>query len=410
MIKKKLLSPILVILLVLTLSITFAYYFFADTANTSEEFYVGVAFCGNTTQEAKLLIDRVKDYSNLFVLQSGPISKNKSAINEICDYAVKSDLDFIVFLGWFDFDHPWQVPWLDEAKDRWGDRFLGLYLYDEPGGIQVDYNWTSTFHYIENVFPELYSTFEPYVENNSNATVLRDYSEATKRHIDYITRIIRIDELLNRSITAITSDYALYWFDYLAGYETVFVELGWNHSTTKHIGLCRGAANAQNKDWGTIIVWNGFRYSNKTAGNYKTGEEMMADMKISFQNGAKYSIIFNYPVYPAGNPYGILLDEHFVALEDFWKYTLEHPEDYESITVDTALVLPQDYGWGFRHPEDRIWGYWGPDELSPQIWNITQTLLDKYGFELDIVYEDPNFPIQNKYKTIFYWNQTLSFD
>ena len=39
--------------------------------------YFGVSFCGNTTAEAKLLIDRTKDYSNLFVLQSGPISKMK---------------------------------------------------------------------------------------------------------------------------------------------------------------------------------------------------------------------------------------------------------------------------------------------------------------------------------------------
>jgi hypothetical protein len=410
MIKKKLFLPILIILIGFSLSITFIHYFAGGFTNINEEFYIGVAFCGNTTREAKLLIDRVKDYSNLFVLQSGPVSKNKTAINEICDYAVESDLDFIVFLGWFDYEHLWQVPWLDEAKDRWGDRFLGLYLYDEPGGIQVDHNWTTTFHFIENVFPEIYSTFEPYIENNSNTTVLRDYSEATKRHIDYITRDIRIDELLNRSITAITSDYALYWFDYLAGYDTVFVELGWNHSIPKHVGLCRGAANAQNKDWGTIIVWNSLRHENLKEGNYKTGEEMLADMKISYQNGAKYVVIFNYPIFPEGNPYGILLDEHFVALEDFWKYTQGHPQDYGSITADTALVLPQDYGWGFRNPEDRIWGYWGPDDLSPQIWNITQILLDKYGFELDIVYDDPNFPILNKYKTIYYWNQTLTLD
>ncbi|TRO48848.1 hypothetical protein E2P60_00330, partial [Candidatus Bathyarchaeota archaeon] len=24
---------------------------------------------------------------------------------------------------------------------RWGDRFLGVYYYDEPGGIQRDCNW-----------------------------------------------------------------------------------------------------------------------------------------------------------------------------------------------------------------------------------------------------------------------------
>jgi hypothetical protein len=401
----------IVFLLVFVISGLFSilYLFSTNIHRIPEDFYVGVAFCGNTTQEAKLLIDRIKDYTNLFVLQSGPISKNKTAINEVCSYAVEADLDFIVFLGWFDFDHPWQVPWLDEAKAQWGERFLGLYLYDEPGGIQIDHNWTSTFHFIENIFPEIYSSFENYVEANSNTTTLRDYSEATKRHIAYLRDDLRIGELLNRSINAMTSDYALYWFDYLAGYNTVFVELGWNHSTAKHIGLCRGAANIQKKDWGTIIVWNGIHHD-RISGYYKTGVEMFNDMKISYQNGAKYTIIFNYPVYPKGNPYGILLDEHFSALEDFWNYISENPKDYGSIKADTALVLPQDYGWGFRHPEDRIWGYWGPDELSPQIWNVTQLLLEKYGFNLDIIYNDPIFSIENKYETMYYWNQTLNFD
>ena len=40
----------------------------------------------------------------------------------------------------------------------------------------------------------------------------------------------------NRSIPVFTSDYALYWFDYLAGFDGVFVELGWNHSRTQQIG------------------------------------------------------------------------------------------------------------------------------------------------------------------------------
>ncbi|MCJ7713228.1 hypothetical protein MUO66_02040 [Candidatus Bathyarchaeota archaeon] len=287
---------------------------------------------------------------------------------------------------------------------------MGLYLYDEPGGIQIDHNWTDTFHYIETVFPELYASFEPYVEKDLNVPAMRDYSEATKRHIDYITRDLRVDELLNRSITAITSDYALYWFDYLAGYDTVFVEIGWNHSTAKHIGLCRGAANAQNKDWGSIIVWNGRDEIDETSGNYKTGDEMLSDMKTSYQTGAKYVVIFNYPTYPGDNKYGILTDDHFVALETFWNYVHQNPNDYGVIKANTALVLPQDYGWGMRHPEDRIWGYWGSDELSPQIWNITQLLLEEYGFELDIVYNDPNFPIANKYETIYYWNQILSID
>ena len=30
------------------------------------------------------------------------------------------------------------VQWMFEAKDRYGDRFLGIYKYDEPGGNQLD--------------------------------------------------------------------------------------------------------------------------------------------------------------------------------------------------------------------------------------------------------------------------------
>ena len=38
-------------------------------------FYVGVTYCGNNVTEAKLLIDRVRNYTNLFVIQSGPSAK-----------------------------------------------------------------------------------------------------------------------------------------------------------------------------------------------------------------------------------------------------------------------------------------------------------------------------------------------
>jgi hypothetical protein len=39
-------------------------------------FYVGVTYCGNSAAEAKLLIDRVRNYTNLFVIQSGELEKN----------------------------------------------------------------------------------------------------------------------------------------------------------------------------------------------------------------------------------------------------------------------------------------------------------------------------------------------
>jgi hypothetical protein len=56
-----------------------------------------------------------------------------------------------------------------------------------------------------------------------------------------------IKDLKGRNIPMFTSDYALHWFDYLTGFETVFVELGWNHSRTQQIALGRGDANVQDK-------------------------------------------------------------------------------------------------------------------------------------------------------------------
>jgi len=400
---------IFLFLILISLVLAIVFYFPNDPENGATypvEPYFGVSFCGNTTAEAKLLIDRTKDYTNLFVLQSGPISKNETAINIICDYAVDADLDFIVFFGWFDINHTWQIPWLDFAKNRWGDRFLGVYLFDEPGGTQTDGNWTYAFHMIKEFAPESYQTIEEYIQENVNQTVTRDYEEAKKRYVNYILNHLQVNELINHSITAFTSDYALYWFDYLAGYDTIFVELGWNHDTQKHIGLCRGAATAQQKDWGTIIVWKDRDPENYEKGIYKTGTEMLQDMLVSYETGAKYVIIFNYPTNPSGNPYGILTDEHFVAMQQFWNHMQQHPEEYGKTEAQAALVLPNNYAWGMRTPDDKIWGYWGPDEKSQQIWELSQDLLDQYGLSLDIVYDDPDFPIADIYQEIYYWNYT----
>jgi len=400
---------IFLFLILTSLVLAIVVYFPNDPENGARypvEPYFGVSFCGNTTAEAKLLIDRTKDYTNLFVLQSGPISKNETAINIICDYAVESGLDFIVFFGWFDTDHLWQIPWLDFAKDRWGDSFLGLYLFDEPGGVQTDYNWTQIFHIIKEFDPDFYQSIAHYLEENVNQTVTRDYEEAKKRYVKYILNHIQVNELINRSITSFTSDYALYWFDYLAGYDTVFVELGWNHDTQKHIALCRGAATAQQKDWGAIIVWKDRDPENDKEGVYKTGPEMLQDMLVAYETGAKYVIIFNYPTNPSGNPYGILTDEHFVAMQQFWNHMQQHPEEYGKTEAQATLVLPNNYAWGMRNPDDKIWGYWGPDEKSQQIWELSQDLLDQYGLSLDIVYDDPDFPIADIYQEIYYWNYT----
>jgi hypothetical protein len=89
-----------VILITLVLTASFLVSHSIIGGNVDETpFYVGVTFCGNTTGEAKLLIDKVKDYTKLFVLQSWGISNNETATTEICDYATASGLNIIVNLG-----------------------------------------------------------------------------------------------------------------------------------------------------------------------------------------------------------------------------------------------------------------------------------------------------------------------
>jgi hypothetical protein len=77
-------------------------------------------------------------------------------------------------------------------------------------------------------------------------------------------------------------------------------------------------------------------------------------MVMAYEAGASYAIIFNYPSL-LDNPYGIMTDEHFEALEVFWFDIMTEKISHGLIQAGAVLVLPQNYGWGMRHPEDRIW-------------------------------------------------------
>jgi hypothetical protein len=160
----------------------------------------------------------------------------------------------------------------------------------------------------------------------------------------------------------------------------------------------------QNKTWGAIITW---KYTEEPY--LDNGTEIYNQMLMAYEAGAKYVVIFNYPKIE-GNTYGVMTDEHFEALEKFWNDVMTESSLKtipDASQAEAALVLPRNYGWGMRHPDDRIWGFWGPDEKSPQIWELSRKLLEQYGFNLDIIYEDPAFPVTGKYPQIYYWNQTI---
>ena len=377
---KRVIVLLLVIVLV-TFGLSCAVMHHSLENRVEKDFFFGVSFGQQTDTEAKALIDKVKNYSNFFLINSWEITTNETALNETCNYAAQADLKFIVFFDLVShIRFEWHRDWLEMAKTEWGDKFLGVHLRDELGGKQID------------AAPE-----------NKSVTTAFDYSDAATRFIYNITSSRSTIDVKERGIPMFISDYALYWFDYLAGYDTVFVELGWYHNTTQHIALCRGAANMQNKDWGAIIVWT--HYDPPYLGN---GTEIMQDMTAAYRAGAKYVVVFNYPTHPEGNPYGILQEEHFDAMKKFWDYTQDYPRGIiGQVDGQTAFVLPKDYGWGMRHGADHMWGLWVADEKAPLIWENMNKLIQKYGLELDIIYDDNRFQIEEKYSKIYFWNATI---
>ncbi|MEJ2242299.1 MAG: hypothetical protein P8Y18_09175, partial [Candidatus Bathyarchaeota archaeon] len=368
---------ILVFLIVLVISAFFAslgYNFFKEN-DVTNEFYFGVTYGQDSFEDAKILIDKVKGYTNLFIIDSYPITTNYPSpkiLNEICDYATESDLHFIVYFFSF-LAGDWQQDWVDFAQNRWGTKFLGVYLRDEPGGRQIEER-------------------EP-VENASS------YEDAAKSYVKTISSYFSNQFLNNKNIPMFVSDFALYYYDYLAGFDIVFAEFGWNNSRTREVGLCRGAAEMLDKEWGAIITWTYMQPP--YIGN---GEEVFQDFMTAYNAGAKYVVLFNYPQHPEDNQYGILTDEHFVAMKQFWEYTLANPSEVQDVSNRVAYIIPNYYGWGMRHLEDKIWGIWNPDEKSSIIWNNLIKLENKYGLLLDIIYDDPSTEGNRKYHQTFDWN------
>ena len=370
----------IIVLAVLFVSIVAVTTWWLISVNSNSEFFVGVefAYSGNVS-DVKSLVDKVKDYTNLFVIGSIEISFNQTALNEACDYVVNSGLYLIVFLTdsqEYHYANNYTIfNWGAEAKKKYGDMLLGVYRYDEPGGNQLDLGPTILI---------------------KSAT---DYTDAAKKYTTALNILLSYHNYVD---TLITSDYGLYWFDYKAGYTAVLTELGWNHSRPLHIALCRGAAEAYNRDWGAIVTWT----YNVTPFIY-SGEELYSDLKLAYNNGAKYAVVFDYPV---TGTYGILADEHFEKLEEFWSYVQSNPQEHGVFQGEVAYVLPKDYGFGFRSAEDKIWGLWEADELSEKVWDDVNTLVDQYSYRLDIVYSDPEVisAFERRYEKLFFWNETIT--
>jgi len=482
----------------------------SDITGSSSDapFYLGVTYCGSSVAEAKQLIDRVKNYTNLFVLQSGSLMNDFDAAKQIGDYAVNSGLHLMLYYGVIDtLDHKC-YELANFAQQRWGSNFIGLYFNDEPGGKILDkmggYIGRSIFRNADgSIFVSQSGrvnssrfTFYPsgeigvnqqthygglmgqYNQSQGGMTVDPDQLIQSYKIIDYYTNgtitcrttnyygvntesrsessglytylpdgtVLDQDgspvtdqgsisqfqpyqevwdqnpyatpakaaasfisshqsticELRNKSAAALfTSDYALYWYDYKSGYDTVFAQFVGNESRERHIALCRGAAETFGKDWGAIITW---KYNQ--APYLESGDELYNDLALAYNSGAKYGIVFTYPHITA---YGTLTDEHFSALQRFWNTLKTNPDSLGKTQSEVAYIVPADYGFGFRSAEDTIWGQFPSDELSAKICSDTVALTGRYGAKLNILYDGPETASKlSSYSTVYYYNQTVT--
>ncbi len=347
--------------------------------------FVGIDIGFGNATEATKIIDKVSSYVNLVIVGSLNVTADSERLTAICDYMYKKGLYFIVYVG---FGHESSNPplgpdsqFFSMAESRWAGHLLGAYLFDEPGGKQLE-------------------------SPNMLIKVAANYSDAASSYVHHLNYFVGNSTAfyLPANITLYTSDYALVWYDYLSGYDAVFGEFVENQSRQIAIGLSRGAAKSLEKDWGIIIT-----YSHQTPPYFENASQLYVDLVTAYENGAKYIVVFDSP----GNntaPYefGILAEDHLDSMKRFWSYVNSAPKVVE-YPAKTAYVLPRDYGYGFRGPNDTIWGLWKADALSSAIWNNVTQLIAEYGQGLDIVYETliADATIHLPYDRLIYWNGTV---
>jgi hypothetical protein len=350
--------------------------------------YVGIDVAYDDEENVYKVADAVKGYVNLIVLGSLNVTTDTAKLTRVCDYLYNNGFSFIIYIGFnaTSAKLPYLPPngpdsqFFTDGTQRWGDKLLGAYVFDEAGGKEID--GAHEAQYVEN------------------------YTDAAQQFVAHTNYFLaNYSAYYNRpGLELFTSDYALYWYDYLLGYDVVFGEFVGNQSRQLAVALTRGAAKAMGKNWGTMITW---KYSE--APFVEEPLQLFQDMVLAYRNGAKYIIVFNSPANnTATTPYGILNQWHFLAMRMFWAYTKLSPTPTE-YPADTAYVLPTDYGFGFRGPNDKIWGAFPADALSPVIWNASNSLIRKYGINLDIVYETKidSVPINLPYEKLIYWNGTI---
>ncbi len=368
------LVPLVACFLVVVLSLHQVFFVSGPVVVDVPDVYVGVDVAYADVEAIKSLVDDLQFHTNLFVVGCTGITYDETKLDSVCQYLFDRGMFFLVYSEYSPL-----ASWIISAKSRWGDHFLGFYAFDEAGGMQLD-------------------QVEVLVKDAENVTVAsEEFVDAIKQRLDWFSLAFPVNSVRPGLFT---SDYALYWFDYKAGYDVVWAQFGWNLSRQLNVALCRGAAAVHGKDWGVIVTWT---YNHVP--HIGSGQELYADMVLAYENGAKFISIFD-----SNKPYteGILQQEHIDAIKEFWDYVADNPRNEESLEDRVAFVLPKDYAYGFRGPEDKVWGLWEAEGFEYDVSVKLGALLEEYGSKLDIIYDDGLDDENTKvYKHLIFWNGTV---
>jgi hypothetical protein len=182
---------------------------FSDRPASRPDVFVGVSIGYGDEDVVYKIADATAGYTNLVILGSLTVTSDTAKLTRVCDYLYQKGFYFIIYVGFSTYEFlPPRGPdtqFFNQTVGRWGDRFLGVYLFDELGGKQLDVNQTVK-PLSRGTVPDLF------IDTNNYVYV----SEA------YVSSIIGVVQISMQQWyyppypKLFISDYALYWYDYSA--------------------------------------------------------------------------------------------------------------------------------------------------------------------------------------------------
>ena len=82
-------------------------------------------------------------------------------------------------------------------------------------------------------------------------------------------------------------------------------------------------------------------------------------------------------------------------------------ENNQNPPAEAVLILPKNYGLACVLPKTRF-GVSGDPTKFRQLFGLKSNVALWYGYSLDIAYDDSSFALPSNYKTVYYWNSTIT--